>query len=649
MTFLASGTRPRRFSMLIVGAAIIATLVTAVLISIFGVNENILAWPALFNAAALVFGGAGLSQTTLLLLIIGLALILFSFEWVPADVVALGILMLLILLGLVPADQAFAGFGSDTVMMLLGLFILTAAMVRTGVVEMAGRNILRYAGDDAGRLFKVITITAAGLSTLISNTASTAFFMPIVIGLANRARVNVSKLLMPLAFATILASSVTLVSTSTNIVVSGLMTRYNMPPLGMFELAPVGIPILIVGLLYLHLVGRRLIPDSGQANAYTEGFGTRLYFSEVIILPDSPLVGKSLHESGLGRDLDLTVLRLVRKKDRYFVPRASRKLEAGDVLIVEGNRDEILKIKDAIGIDIKADIKLSDPELQLEDMGMVEMILLPQSPLVRRTLKSVRFRERYGLQVLGINRHGETIRRKISRIPLRTGDILLVQGHQANISALAEDRSLRILGAVEEQRLNLRQAPIAILVMIVALAAATFKLVSLPVAVLLGALVVFLTRCITPEEAYREVEWKALILIGSMLALGSAMEYTGTASFLASQLVTLLGHSNPIWLLTAFFILTVLLTQPMSNQAAAIVLVPVAIQAASQLALNPRAFAVMIAVAASTSYLTPLEPACLMVYGPGRYRFIDFLKIGTPLTGLIYLVAIILVPLIWPL
>jgi di/tricarboxylate transporter len=323
-------------------------------------------------------------------------------------------------------------------------------------------------------------------------------------------------------------------------------------------------------------------------------------------------------------------------------------LEEGDVLLVEGGREQILKIKATAGIDIKADVKYSDPDLEEKDTRLVEAFLMPRSPLIGRTLKRLRFRERYGLQVLAINRHGETIRNKISQIVLRMGDVLLIQGHRANIAALEGGRLISILGSVEENTPHLHRAPIAIAIFAGALAAGTFNLISFPVAMLVGAVLAFVTRCITPEEAYREVEWKALILIGSMLAVGASMELTGTAEFLSAQIVQLTGQLQPVWLLGAFFVLTVLLTQPMSNQAAAVVVVPVAIQTALQLGLNPRPFAMMIAVAASTSYLTPLEPSCLMVYGPGRYRFIDFFKVGSLLTVFIFLIAILLVPLIWP-
>jgi len=583
-------------------------------------------------------------QIALLLFIIGIGVILLSFEWVSADVVSLGILVLLILTGLVPLDQAFSGFGSDTVIMIFSLFILTAALLRTGVVDIVGRTIMRYTGANADRLLTVIMIVSAGLGAFISNTASTAFFLPIVIGLANRARINASRLLMPLAFASILTSSVTLVSTSTNIVVSGLMTQYRLPPMGMFELAPVGVPIAVAGLLYMHLVGRRLIPDRADPDESINHFGVRQYLVETVILPDSPLIGKSLAEAGLGRDLDLTVVQVVRGEDHYM-PRANRRLKAGDILLVEAPRDEILKIKDTVGIDIKA----GEPELESEDVRLVEALLLPRSPLIGRTLRGYRFRERHRVQVLALNRHGETMRRKISQIPLRTGDMLLVQGHPADIAALDQAHIVSVISPVEDKRPNWQRARMAVAVFVGALAAAALNIVSLPVALLVGVLLVFLTRCITPEEAYQEVEWRAIILIGSMLAIGKAMEHTGTAEFLAGQIVAVVGLADPIWLLSAFFMLAVLLTQPMSNQAAAIVLVPVAIQTALQLHLNPRTFAMMIAVAASTSYLTPLEPSCLMVYGPGRYRFVDFLKVGSLLTLLIYLISITLVPIIWPL
>lgn len=584
----------------------------------------------------------------LLLFMILVALVLFSRERLPAEVIALGLVLALAVTGLLPVEQAFQGFGSDAVIMILGLLILSAALLRTGVVELASRSILRRTGKNARWLLIAIMVTSAVIGAFISNTASTAVFIPVVIGMARRAKVSTSKLLMPLAFASILSSSVTLVSTSTNIVVSSLMTRHGQPPMGMFELTPVGIPVMVAGLLYMYFIGRRLIPDR-QGDPDQDGWEERNFLTEVVVLPESDWIGKTLQETGLGDELDLNVVRVVRDGNRYMLPRPNLPLNENDVLLVEGQREDILGIKTTAGVDIKADVRLSDPELESEDIHLVDAIILVRSPLIGRTLKGFRFRERYGLQVLAINRSGQTMRRKLSQTPLRLGDVLLLQGSRENIAALEYGRVVRILSSLEEKAPNLKHAPVAIGAFAGSILLTTFNLLTFPVAVMLGVLVVFVTRALTPEEAYREVEWKAIILIGSMLGLGTAMEHTGAAEYLAGLIGGLLNGVNPVWLLSAFFALTVILTQPMSNQAAAIVVTPVALQTAAQLGLNPRTFAMMMAVAASCSFLTPLEPSCLMVYGPGGYRFADFLKVGSLLTVIIFLLAILLVPLFWPL
>ena len=590
-------------------------------------------------------------QIALLLCLLAVALALFWWERISSEVIALGLMLALAFTGLVPGDQAFAGFGSDTVIMILGLLILTAALERTGVVDLAGRAVLRHAGTSPDRLLLIVMLASAGIGAFISNTASTAFFLPMVFGIAKKSGVSVSKLLMPLAFSSIVTSSVTLVSTSTNMVVTGMMTRHGLPPMGMFELAPVGIPIAVVGIVYMYLA-RRFIPDRAAPAELTEEFGVGSYLSEIVVLPGSALAGKTLAEANVGQQLGLEVLRIIRGEEESIAPRASTVLAEGDVLLVEGSQEDILMIKDTAGIEIIADAKLSDADLATGDTALVEAVLLPGSPLIGRTLQRELFRERYGLQVLGINHQGVHVVLELSKTPLQLGDILLLQGRRENIARLHASRAARVLGpleALEAIRPRRGHAPLAIAIFVGVLALVAFRVLTMPMAVMLGALLVFVTRCITPEEAYAAVEWKAIILIGSMLSLGVAMEHTGTAKYLAGQLISLTGTTHPLWLLTIFFALTVFLTQPMSNQAAAIVVPPIALQSATQLGLNPRAFAMMIAVAASCSYLTPLEPSCLMVYGPGRYRFADFLKIGSVLTLLIYGVAIALVPLVWPL
>lgn len=585
----------------------------------------------------------------LLLIILAIALTLFSLEWISPDVTALGVLLALVLLDLIPLDQAFAGFGSDTVILLLGLLIMTAALMRTGVVEVISRYLLHYTREHPGRLLPVTMLAVGGLSATINNTAATAFFLPVILGLSQRSKFNASRLLMPMAFAAVLASSVTLISTSTNVVISGLIEQAGLPPIGMFELTPVGVPVLIIGLVYMLVIGQHLIPDRKIPKDLTETFGLRPYLAELRILPNSPLVGSTLAQSGLGRNLDLTVMAIIRNNQRQLSPSAESRLEAGDSLLVEGSSENILKIKDMAGIDIQADAKFSDIDLQDNRLRLAEVVLLPNSHFIGRTLRGLQLREKSHIQVLAISRPSGVIHSKIAHSRLNLGDVLLVQGTPQQIASLQDDNAFNILGEVELQRFNRKRAWTVIGIFIAVLLMATFNIMPMPVAMLLGALGVFITRCISPEEAYRRIEWKVLILIACMLSLGVAMQSTGTAQFLAERLVALVGDFHPVLLLTGFFLLTVLLTQPMSNQAAAAVIIPVALQTAFQLNLNPRTFAMMIAVAASTSYLTPLEPACLMVYGTGHYRFVDFLKVGGLLTIVVFILAIVLVPIFWPL
>ena len=585
----------------------------------------------------------------LLLIILAIALVLFWFEWIPPDVTALGVLLALIVLGLIPLDQAFSGFGSDTVMLLLGLLIMTAALMRTGVVEVVSRNLLEFTSKRPGTLLPATMLAVALLSSVINNTAAAAFFLPVILGISQRSNMNASRLLMPMAFAAILASSVTLVSTSTNVVVSGLMTQFGLPPIGMLELTPVGVPVLAAGLLYMWFFGQRLIPERPAQQTLTDTFGLRPYLAELRIADDSPLVGNTLAQSGLGRVYDLTVLAIIRDGKRRLDPSANTKLREGDTLLVEGSSESILKIKDIPGIDIQADAKFLDTDLQENPLELAEVVLLPRSPFIGRTPKGLKMRERFQIQVLAINRRTGVIRSKIADARLRLGDVLLVQGNPEQIAALQTENTFDVLGVMDSQRFNRQKAWLVTGIFAGALLLGSLKLLPLPAAMLLGALMVFVTRCISPDDAYRQVDWKVLILIGSMLGLGVAMQHTGTAEYLAERLTAQVGDWNPLWLLTGFFLLTVVLTQPMSNQAAAAVVIPIALQTALQLGLNPRTFAMMIAVAASTSYLTPLEPACLMVYGPGRYRFIDFLKVGGLLTVVVYLLAIVLTPMLWPL
>ena len=585
----------------------------------------------------------------LVLGIIGITMVLFSIEKIAPDVLSLGVIVILVMSGLLPLERALAGIGSEAFILILGLLVMTAGLEKTGVVDMAGDWIIRKAGHDANRFLLIVILAAAGLSALMSNTGATAFFLPVVIGMARNMKISRSKLLMPLAFASILASSVTLIATTTNIVVSGVMEEEGLLPLGMFELTPVGLVILMLGIVYLLTIGRKLIPDRPYEEPFSTEANVRNYLTELIVPEGSNLHGKTLAQAALGRDLDLTILRISKNKRSFLVPTASTILGTGDVLIVEGDRDGLLNIPEKTGLELKPRSDIAFQEVQSEEISLFEVILLPRSPLIGRTLKQLDFRRNYGLQVLGINRSGRTIRRKLSEVRLSVGDQLLLHGSRVSAITLDQSSTFRLLHIIRTEERDPKRAFMSGLVFLGVLTLAALNMISVPIAAIIGMLLVFILGCITPEEAYQKVNWSALILIGGMLALGIAIQDTGTASYLSEWIITFTHGMDPKWLLGGFFILSMLLSQPMSNQAAAVVVVPVAIQTALQLGLNPRSFAVMITLGASCSFLTPLEPSCMMVYGPGNYRFIDFLKVGMPLTMIIFFTALIMVPIIWPL
>jgi di/tricarboxylate transporter len=650
------------------------------------------------------------------LLVVGL--ILFSRDLLPVDVVAMILLLLLILppARILSPSEAFAGFGSDTIITLVSLFIVTAGVTRTGVVERVGLRIASVARDHPVALVRMLLVSVTTVSAFVSNTVTTAAMLPLAIGTARRAKISRSKILMPLAFASILSGGVTIISTTANLVVSGELPRFGMQPIGFFEMAPVGLVVTVVGMLYLLFLAPRLIPERGppgkieafgsrlaadaartmrkvvrfdwwgkhdgkngnggppldeaeraqrEADAEAEAdaaedeaapgdaairrYGLRHYMTEVMVMPRSPMIGKSLGASRVGEAIDLVVVGLRRGAERIVAPRRSEILREGDVLIVEGRAEDVLAIKDSAGIEIKPDVRLSGDDLQSGDVRMMEALILPRSELVGGSLRDVHFRDRTGVTVLGIHAGQRKGRRvKLSSHRLEPGDMLLLQGPQENLDRLDGD-DLMLLRDKSAHHPRSRRATIATLVFLAAIVLASTRTLPLAVAFLLGVPLLIITRCLTPEEAYESVDWRLMVLIGSMMAFGAAMGKTGAAAWLADQIVGWVSPWGSFAVMVSFFLLTLVLTQPMSNQAAALVLLPVAIHAAQSLGVEPRPFVMAVVFAASCSFITPLEPSCVLVYGPGNYRFFDFVRVGSLLTLIVFIVSVVMIPRFWPL
>ena len=588
------------------------------------------------------------TQIAIVLALLIVALVLFSLERIPIEVVAVLLVMALVLTSTLTAAEAFAGFGNDIVITIAGLFILTGGLAKTGVIDLVGRRLHRAAGDSEFHMTALIMFAAAFCAAVMKNTTTTAMFLPVVLGIAARRNISPSKLLMPLAFGAILGGTCTLIGTSTNLAVSGALPRYGIQPFTMFELTKVGVVIVGVGMLYMLLLGLRLLPRRSSAESLTERYHVRQYITEVIVLDDSPLIRKSLGEARIGDELDLTVLGILRGEERRIAPNPREHIKADDLLLVQGRVEDILKVKGEVGIEIKPDFKLNDSYLEGKDVELFETMVPRGSDFIGRTLKRLDFRRRHGVVVLAINRHGIDLLSKISRVRLRFGDVLLIQGTREQVEALAADGHVLLLEEVSEKNPRPEKQRWALLAFGVFLFFSLTHLVPLPIAVLLGVMILLATQSVRMSEVYEIIDWRLLILIACMMSFGVAMEKTRSDQYLADLIVRGTGQYGPLAVLAGFFLMTVALTQPMSNQAAALVMLPISVKTALALGLNPRTFAVTVTYAASCSFLTPLEPACVLVYTPGGYRFVDFLKVGSLLTIAVFAIVIWLVPIFWP-
>ncbi len=603
--------------------------------------------------------------TVLVLLLI--ALVLFGTERIPIDIVTILLVIGLVLTGTLNVSEAFAGFGNDIVITIAGLFVLTGGLVKTGVVDLVGRRLHRIAGGNEFKLTTLIMFTAAACASVMKNTTTTAMFVPVVLGIAHRARVQPSKLLMPLAFGAILGGTCTLIGTSTNLAVSGalaklgqngeLLQRFNLgpeplAPFTMFELTPVGIAIVVVGMIYMLLVGLRLLPARGSADSLVEQYGMRQYISEVVVVEGSPLAGKTLEEGNLSEILDLTVIGIIRGTQGRLPPRGEEVLQEGDLLLVQGRMEDILRVKEEAGLEIRPDFELQPHDLEAGDVELFEVMVLRGSEMTNRTLRSLNFRDRYDLTVLAINRHGMALLTKLSTVTLRFGDVLLVQGTKDGVERLTSDGHVLLLEEGDLQgrreRAGKRWWAVGAFVVFLFFSVLHLPQVPLAVAVLFGVLILLASRAVHLREVYQLIDWRLIVLIAGMISFGTAMEKTKADQYLADIIVNNFQAYGGVAVLAGFFALTVALTQPMSNQAAALVVLPIAVKTALALGLNPRAFAVAVTYAASCSFLTPLEPACVLIYTPGRYRFLDFVKVGSILTIAVFAIVILLVPYFWP-
>jgi di/tricarboxylate transporter len=589
------------------------------------------------------------SEIALTLGIILAAVILFATEKVRVDLVALLVLLAVSVTGLVSKEQVFLGFANSAVITIWAVYIVSGGLFKTGVADKLGSLILRLSGSNETRLIIVIMLTCGIMSAFMNNVGAVAVLMPAVIGISKKTSIPVSKLLIPLAFSSLLGGKMTLIGTPANILAQGILVAQGLPSFGFFEITPMGILVLCTGIIYMVVIGRHLLPVRETAADPLSSSQLREYISDVQVSPESPLNGKNLYESGLGADYDLTVLSIIREEKPLIGLHRDFVIQQNDHLILEGSVQNLI----AANEDLKFNIS-SDHEFEISDLGtdhsyIFEATLAPRSTLVGRTLNQVNFRDSFGLNTLAIWRQGDVITEHLRDVELRFGDSLLLQGPPGRMRAVQQGNEFLVLEPVEIERNRHKKAPLAAGIMILVILLAIFTNLGIATAMLIGSVSMVLTGCLSMDEAYESIDWRTVFLVGGMLSLGIAMDNTGTAQFLADTLLGVLGEYGPLGLLAGIYILSALITQPMSNAAAVVLIVPIAISTALGLGVNHLTFTMAVVIGAATSFITPVgHKANVLVFGPGGYRFSDYTRVGILLTVALFIISMIFLPIFWP-
>jgi di/tricarboxylate transporter len=777
-------------------------------------------------------------EIALVLGILIIAILLFLSERLRVDLIALLVLGVLAITGLVTPSEALSGFSNNAVVTVWAMFIISAGLAHTGIARVIGQYILRLAGSGEAQLIAVIMISSGIMSAFMNNIGVAALLLPVVMDLGKRTGHPPSRLLMPLAFGSLLGGLTTLIGTPPNILVSDALREYGLQPFQLLDFAPVGVVVLAGGVIFMVTIGRLILPVKDPERDFIDprlgdlgalyALGERIFITPIhansslagkslaeskigavlgfnvigilrdgrtilspppdeIMLPndrllmlgraerlaelemlgqiqledavldfdnlvsseidiakvslapdsafigrtlreidfrrrfglnvlsiiragqhkrahlqhmpiavsdvllvqgprrnmeilndspdfllssvettevtqlnerlmaihvleDSPLVGKSLSESHLGSTFGLTVVSITRGGETLLAPPSTETLEAGDVLLTEGSQSEIKALAGFQDLEIERELVTSLADLETEEVGLAEAILSPHSTLFDQSIRQIRFREKYGLSVLAIWREGRAYRTNLSNMPLRLGDALLIYGHREKMKLLAREPDFLVLYEEAQEPLNVRKAPLALLIMAGVLLPVFLGWIPIAIAAVVGAAFMVLTRCLTMEEAYRAIEWKAVFLIAGMIPLGIAMETSGAARLLADWMIALVGGLGPMGILAGMFLLTSVTTQAMPSAAVTVLMVPIAMNTSLDMGLSPYSLLMAIAIAASASFLSPVaHPANVLVLGPGGYRFTDYIKVGVPLTIVVLAIVLLVLPVFWPL
>jgi len=591
----------------------------------------------------------------LVLGILAVAILLFISERLRVDVVAMTVLVALMLTGLVTVEEAFSGFASPAVIVVWAVFIVSGGLTRSGVADLIARQVVRLAGRSQLRLTVLIMVTVGIMSAFMNNIGAVAILLPAVMSVARETDIPPSKLLIPLAWASLLGGNVTMIGTPPNILASSILESYGgIEPFAFFDFAPMGIVLLAAGILYMLLVGSRLLPERTPGGGLVDSYPVQEYLTEARVADDSPLVGKTVQEADLERRHGLNVIHvhLCCQEGETVSATTEHRLQPGDELHLEATANAILDAAQTLGLTPVPDrpIQPWEPEPERSAFELAEVVLAPSSSLRCKTLQEIDFRSRFGLAVLAIRHQGVTLFERLGDVSIDLGDSLLLQGSVDKINLLRHERDFLLLDMPPLETRRTKKAPVAVAILLGVLAVVAVGWLHVSAAMFIGALLMVLSGTLTMDEAYRSIDWKSVFLIAGMLPLGLAMQSTGTAQLLADRIVALVGDWGPLAVMMGIYSVTGLLTEVISNAAAAVLAVPIAIDAALSLGANPHAFVMATVIAASTSFLMPIgHQVNVLVFGPGGYRFADYTKVGVWLNLILFILTALILPLIWPL
>ena len=573
----------------------------------------------------------------------------FVLEWLPIDVTALASLGLLLVFDLVTPQEAIDGFSNPAVITVMMMFILSDGLVQSGLVRQLGYKLSHWAGHAPNRISAALLFVGGGLSAFLNNTAVVSIFLPMALDLSKRYRMNASALLLPLSFAAIMGGTCTLIGTSTNLLVSALAEDYGLAPFTVFEFFGLGGILFVLGMAYNLFVARHLLPERASQADLTGKYHMGSYLTEVKIPETSRLVGRTVVDEQISDRFQMNVLEILRGNQRIATDLRHTQLAPGDVLIVRGAMDEILAFKETYRLLLLSDTKLADADLSDDNNVLAEVQLAPNSRLAGATLKQIDFRKSYGCFVLALRRTGAVIRDKVAFVPLKPLDTLLVFGPRQRVQGLA---SIEDFIPLEELPMRLAVSrrwwiSAATIPLVVLLAA--FGVMSILKSAILGVVVLLVTGAVRIQRAYAAIDWTVIFMLAALLPLGTAMTKTGLAAIIGHGIVQAGGLVSPLVVLALVTLVTTLVTGFISNNSAAVLMVPIAAAVGAELGVSAKPLLMGVAFAASMSFFTPMGyQTNTMVYGPGGYRFTDYLKVGGPLNLLFWVVATLLIPWFWP-